>query len=360
MKKLNSILTQAGKPALPHTFSDGSRLLLQPSAGRLLGLFPAQSDTNFFWTNPAFSSIEAARSYFSHDGWKNIGGDRTWLAPEIELFVGDLTRPFATYAIPPALDPGNWTLSSGTDPELSLTNATRLQLHRSGGEINVRISKRYRPAFNPISGMDESLQYAGYTQITTVELEQDAARTLSLGIWNLIQLPQPGVMLIPTHNKAQPQVVFGAPADTDLKVTPNLVQWNMAHGDKNAKISLKASALTGRAGYLHQTQAAGIWDLVVREFEVDPHGDYVDGLFEPPHETGWAFQACYVRLGDECFNELEYHSPAVTTGAGLNTRNDESRVWAFRGTGAAITKVAQTLLGTGPGLLEIATPKNAV
>lgn len=68
-------------------------------------------------------------------------------------------------------------------------------------------------------------------------------------------------------------------------------------------------------------------DLVAREFAVDPDGEYVDALWTPPHETGWAFQACCVRNGRERFRELEYHAPA-------GCRRDESRVWGFRGPAA--------------------------
>jgi len=57
-------------------------------------LYPGGSDENFLWTNPALASAESAQKYFLRDGWPNPGGDRTWLAPEIELFIGDLAPVF--------------------------------------------------------------------------------------------------------------------------------------------------------------------------------------------------------------------------------------------------------------------------
>ena len=86
-------------------------------------------------------------------------------------------------------------------------------------------------------------------------------------------------------------------------------------------------------------------DLVVREFSVGDERDYVDALWEPPHETGWAFQACCVRSGVERFNELEYHAPAAATAKGENVSRDTSRVWAFRGPSDAVRQAAVALLG---------------
>ena len=289
---------------------------VHPSSGRLIGLYPEGSEENFLWVNPAPSAT----------GWCNVGGDRTWLAPEIELFISDPERPAETYTVPRALDPGNWQ-AGGTD---TLTNSTRLRLLRSGREADVRLEKTCRPATNPLPGT--GLDFAGYTQVTT--LETDAP----LGIWNLLQLPPDGEMWIATHGTATPRVVFGTLADGELVVEPGLARWRMASVGPDTKITLKATEVTGRAGYLRPRATPGQMDLVVREFVVDPAGDYVDALWEPPHETGWAFQACCVRNGSERFNELEYHAPAGCC-------RDESRVWAFRGPVEAVQAVAKELMG---------------
>jgi hypothetical protein len=287
---------------------------LLPASGRLIGLYPDGSDENFLWTNPTPGGA-----------WPNPGGDRTWLAPEIELFIGDLARPWNTYAVQPALDPGNWRL----DGENTLTNSTRLRLHRSGREVGVQLRKTYRPALNPLSV--NGLQFAGYTQVTS--LETDAP----LGIWNLLQLPAPGMMLVATRGAVRPQIVFGEIADPDLVSGPGLLRWRM-DGGADAKISLLATDFTGRAAHLHQRNPDS-WDLVVRDVVVDPAGQYVDALWTPPYKRGWAFQACQVRSLAGGFNELEYHAP-------VTTKRDESRVWAFRGPLDRITEAAELLLGT--------------
>jgi hypothetical protein len=207
----------------------------------------------------------------------------------------------------------------------------------------VRLEKVFRPTANPLP--DAGLGYAGYSQVTTLEVEAPPDSAVRLGLWNLLQLPSPGTMLIPTSAATPPQRVFGALSNRELTVTPHGVRWEMAGPGADAKIALKAHPLTGRVGYLHATPATQHWDLVVREFTVALGGDYVDALWDPPHETGWAFQACCIRNGAERFTELEYHAPAVSAEKGLPSSRDESRVWAFRGPQEAVARAASLLLG---------------
>ena len=348
MNDLIDNLTLAGKQPIPVSFPCGTRLIILPGNGRLLGLYPADDDANFLWTHPALATAATSASLFAAAGWPNPGGDRTWLAPEIDLFISDLARPGETYAVPPALDPGNWVLTTATAGEVSLSNATRLRLHRSGCEVGLRLGRSFRPAANPLLGTAAdaaALRYAGYTLITTLEVEPQADGAARLGIWNLLQLPQPGEMLIPTRGAGGPQTAFGTPSPADLTVEPGLVRWHMAGSGEDVKIALKAQLLTGRAGHLRQTGEPGTWDLVVRQFAVDPAGDYVDALWDHPQDSGWVFQACCVSAGKEHFNELEYHAPAARASAGSNLSRDESQVWAFRGPGAAVAGAAQHLLG---------------
>jgi hypothetical protein len=337
-------LTRIGMPPVVLDTPDGARLLLLPEHGRLLGLYPDDADENFLWTNPALGDEASARAYFARRGWLNPGGDRTWLAPEIELFIGDVDRVFETYAVPPALDPGQWKLEATSVSEVRLVNETRVRLHRQNRDVGVRLTKTYSVAPNPLRDV-AGLQVAGYTLATTLEVESQPGVPTRLGIWNLLQLPQPGTMWIPTRAPARPHVVFGALSADELTVTPGLVRWNMAPPGGDAKISLKPPPLTGRVGYSRASDTPGMHDLVVREFSVGAERDYVDALWAPPHEAGWAFQACCVRNGAECFNELEYHAPAVTARSGEAVIRDESRVWAFRGPKESVAMAARQLLG---------------
>jgi hypothetical protein len=108
------------------------------------------------------------------------------------------------------------------------------------------------------------------------------------------------------------------------------------------KIGIRAVATTGRAGYLYHRgdQSA----LVVRNFVVNPSGEYVDVPWTDTQDFGYSTQACNVNSKLGAFSELEYHAPAIGHGTGRTHCVDESQVWAFRGDSAKIRHIAQTLL----------------
>jgi hypothetical protein len=346
METLRDNLTHAGTPPAILDVPEGGRLLVLPAYGRVLGLYTGDSDANFFWTNPALETAASAAAYFRCDGWRNPGGDRTWLAPEIELFIGDLARPGENYTVPAALDPGHWRCEEGVHG-LRLRNESAVELKRSGRTVRFTMVKEYRSAANPLHELKLELAYAGYEQTTILELEVDKAGLppVRLGIWNLLQLPTPGRMLVSTSRRAAPRTVFGTVAPGDLALADQALVWRMPEAGGNVKISIKADELTSRAGYLCRARgSADDWELVVRTFAVTPSGDYVDALWDDPADTGYAFQACAVTDGAERFNELEYHAPAAASTEGRNRTGDRSQLWAFRGGSEAIAEAARVLL----------------
>ena len=83
---LTKTLVAIGKPPYTVEMPGGGRVLLLPHGGRVLGLFGPGDEENYYWTNPALASPESADVYYSGDDWQNSGGDRAWLAPELDLF----------------------------------------------------------------------------------------------------------------------------------------------------------------------------------------------------------------------------------------------------------------------------------
>ena len=86
LQQLIATLKAVGKPAELHQTDDGTRILILPYGGRILGVFAPASEENFLWTNSALDNPETARAYYASDDWQNSGGDRTWLAPEVDFF----------------------------------------------------------------------------------------------------------------------------------------------------------------------------------------------------------------------------------------------------------------------------------
>src|SRR5450432_3412799 len=120
LQELIATLGSAGKPTELYETTDGTRLLILPYGGRILGAFAPGSDENFLWTNTALNNVESARAFYASDDWQNSGGDRTWLAPEVDFFFPKFPDvDISGYWQPRALDPGKYeTVKTNTGVQL--------------------------------------------------------------------------------------------------------------------------------------------------------------------------------------------------------------------------------------------------
>jgi hypothetical protein len=346
MKTLVKVLRQAGKPTRVFKSPDGTRVLVLPYGGRVLGLFAPQSEENFYWTHSALTSAETARAFYASDQWHNSGGDRTWLAPEVDLFFPNFPK-LEGYFQQRSLDPGNYRVVE-TDEGFKLVNLLTVRLSRQRQDLRLRITKSFGPAPHPLrherdvdlSGLD----YAGYTQYTSLELVGESSGVKAqVGLWNLVQMPHGGDLLIPTYSLTEPRLVMGKIPPEDLLVDEHLVRYRMRQPGEH-KISLRAIATCGRVGYVYPS--ADRWCLIVRNFAVNPSGQYVDVPWNDSHYLGFSTQACNVNSGLGQFSELEYHIPAIGRGTGRVVCHDEAQVWAFRGSQAQVSRVCRLLTGT--------------
>ena len=339
-------LQSIGKPVEVCSMPDGTRALVLPYGGRILGLFAPGSGENFLWTNPALAAADTARAFYAGSQWHNSGGNRTWLAPEADFFFPDypdLTR----YWQQRELDPGSYQVRKA-DGQPELVNRLTLTMSRSKQAVDLEITKAVSPAPNPLrheqslAGLKE-IEYAGYTLRTTLSLLSDRAEdTPPVGLWDLLQMPNGGELFIPTYGRTEPYVVMGIITSEDLKVQEDLVRYRMRAAGAQ-KLGIRAVAVTGRVGYLYQTGEE--YALVIRNFLVNPSGEYVDVPWEHPEDFGYAVQACNINNELGSFSELEYHVPAIGRGTGNRRAEDVSQVWAFRGPQPKVQEVMRNLLG---------------
>jgi hypothetical protein len=346
---LSRVIDEAGKSTVPFATADGSRLLLFPYGARVLGLFALESEENFFWTNPVLDQTETAKALFGSSGWHNTGGDRTWIAPEVDTFFANLEG--APYFQPRALDMSDYTVER-TGGGCRMSRDMTLHLGRPNCDVALRLSKWFGPAPNPLRRQREmatvasAVQYAGYTQRIVMQLlEASAPPATGLGLWNLVQLPPGGQMLIPLYSRSAPQKCFGDVPAECMTLEDHLLRIKVDFPGSH-KIALKAAGLCGRAGYAYGRD--GRWSLIVRNFFVNPSGEYIDVQRFDPGDFGYAFQMCRVdetEFGSFC--ELEYHAPTVGELPDPPRGEDVSQIWAFRGPREAIDAVARKLLGAG-------------
>jgi hypothetical protein len=348
LQQLIATLKAVGKPAELHQTEDGTRILVLPYGGRILGVFAPGSEENFLWTNSALDNPETARAYYASDDWQNSGGDRTWLAPEVDFFFPKFPNiDIAGYWQPRSLDPGNYELTKTTHG-VRLSNRLTIEGFRSRKRVLLEITKSVAAAPNPLrhetSLQTAAVEYAGHTLVTSLKIVDTQPNDAFLvGLWSLTQMPHQGELFIPTYSKTEPRIYFGlvdAPPD-ELAMSDRLVRFKMRAAGEH-KIGVRAAATTGRIGYIYPTGSKHA--LIVRNFFVNPSGEYADVPWTEPDDLGYSTQACSVNSRWGMFSEMEYHVPAIGGNTGLSHVEDRSQLWAFRGSREDIVKIARTLL----------------
>lgn len=342
---LCSALNSAGHPLMELWNQSGSVLIL-PYGARVLGLFSISS-VNFFWVNPML--VNDTETFFSSTGWKNSGGDRTWIAPEINLFVKDSNDPWNSYEVPASIDPGDYVIQRNNGM-LVMTNQAEIAFHNLKKESKIEIKKAIRLADNPFcyekdaKKIIQNVEYIGYEQYTSLQLLSTQEEGIRLGIWNLIQLPASGHIIIPTVMKSQPYDYFEKTTSSHIHNASRYIRF-LIDGKERHKIGVKATSLVGRIGYLRSFENDKK-SLLVRNFLINPSGKYVDTPWDSLDDLGYAIQ-CYNdngELGD--FGEMEYHTPAIGYETQMDSYEDKSQVWAFWGDGESINHICHRLLGT--------------
>ncbi len=218
LSHLSRAIAVAGKAVELFAMPDGTRLLLLPYGARLVGLYAADNDESFYWNNPLLEHAESARTLFAGSGWHNTGGDRTWIAPELDTFFPDADSK--QYWQPRQLDMSDYAVER-TGGGIQLSRPMALHLARANRDVRLRLTKWFGPAANPLryerdmAAVAAFVQYAGYTQRVAVHCLDEAAQPPpAVGIWNLLQLPAGGEMLVPLYSRTVPQKCFGdVPAD---------------------------------------------------------------------------------------------------------------------------------------------------
>jgi hypothetical protein len=348
-KYLADALTQSGNSPVELGSAGGGSVLVLPYGGRILGLFP-DGASNLLWAHPKLAQVNSAAEFFQARGWRNTGGGRTWISPERDIHVANLDDPWNSYRVTESIDPGMFSVVS-TDQEVQLNTAGGVTDYRTGHRCGVHLGKKIRLVSNPLRytpGAREILKevaYVGFEQITSLtysEHELDSAPQLSL--WDAVNLPATGKIIIPTVKKVQPTDFFETTGPSHLTCTSNGLSF-LFDGLQRHKIAIRvADVLGGRAGYLRQI-AKDEFSLLVRNFFVDPSAEYVDTPWDDPEDRGYVLE-CYNDGGvNGLYGELEYHSPAMGPGTGRSECVDHAQLWGFQGAKNNILDIMRQLLG---------------
>jgi len=151
----------------------------------------------------------------------NLGGERLWIAPEMQYAIKDRKRLEESYELPKAMDPGSYRLSEESkatakrSQDYNERNAVLLsasfELHAynlASGTKLLETERRIKAAPNPLRelaayrALMEGLSYAGYEHyITLTDLgsRPDSPSDAWSETWTIMQLHQGGTLTIPLY-----------------------------------------------------------------------------------------------------------------------------------------------------------------
>jgi hypothetical protein len=340
-------LRDCGEAHLVRSLPGGWRALFTQRGARMLGLFPSEDAPNLLWTHPSLESALGFRRHISSQ-W-NIGGERIWIAPEIQFNVADRTRFWETIDIPAAVDPGAYTLSD-------LGEAVQFEAHMAldafniaAGTVHLAIERTIQPVPDPLrklpgyEAITHGVTFAGLAHDVT--LRQTAASPIVAEAWNLVQLPAGGTLIIPCAEALYAADYVGVLPRAATHVDRGAVRVAIT-GDHQFKLGYAAACVGSRMGYLRDI-GGGNASLLLRQFSNDPSASYTE---EPPGQPGVNGFSVHVYNdgGDEdglpTFGEMEASGRAISSALGRPESADTFTLWAYVGPAETVREIGRLLL----------------
>ncbi len=324
---------------------NGVTAVVTARGGRILGPFLA-TGASVTWLNACWADKDAFRDFLKSNVW-NQGGDRVWIAPEIQFAVKDRKRFWETLATPPEMDPEEYRISSAPG-SCRLEKEFDLPLYYpTQGRKALFIERIVRPAPDPLrylsgSGDYADVCYAGYSHDITLHNRDDSEAMAES--WNLSQVKPGGELHIKIYDGATlTPVDYYEPVDeTHQTVLADRVVLKIT-GKRRYKVGYKAAQVTGRLAYLRHGDDCSL--LYIRHFFSNPSSFYNEEPPLSPGVKGFSVHA-YNDAGDGGgFGEIEANGQAVGGESGRNVAVDTFVTWMYAGSRQGVETVFHTLMG---------------
>lgn len=332
------------------TLQAGVRIIVTRRGGRVLGPFLDEDAASLLWINAALASPAALADFIADDQW-NLGGDRIWIAPEIQYNVHDRTDFWGTLHLPEQIDPGQYTLEA-CHGGWRLTQAVTLEAHNlASGSKHLTLEREISLTADPLRALRDydallhGVTFAGYTQTTL--LSENTSDIIVSETWNLAQLNPGGSLVIPVTAAPECSRYVGDVPVEALEAQEHRLCIPIT-GQQQYKVGYKAAYVTGRMGYFH-TLEDGRSYLLVRSFNNDPSAHYSE---EPPDQPGVNGHSIHVYNdgagGFGGFGEMECNGQAIGGPTGRTYSADTFTMWLYVGDAAQIRRIGHILLGATP------------
>ncbi len=330
--------------ALTLELAHGGTLVVSERGGRLLPFFADQRSA--LWLSPALADAERFAAFLDRDDW-NLGGERIWIAPEIQFTVRDRRDFWGSYALPKAMDPGTWTLESLGERGCALRQELELRAHNlATGVKRLAVERRVRAVPDPLerarSDLGDLSEVAFHGFEHDVVLRDLGPTEIGAQAWNLIQLEPGGVVVLPTVAPAQQRDYF-EPVGERQRLGPDCVELSIT-GEHRYKVGYRARHHLGRLAYARRLDSRAAC-LIVRSFFNNPSSRYLEEPADRPGEHGDSVHVYNDDGNAGGFGEIECYGQALGGRSGRTSSADTTVLWIYAGPVGAIADVARALLG---------------
>ncbi len=288
----------------------GGTLVLTPSYGaRVIGAGTSGMESqNWLWVNPQILS----ESFWQKEprDW-NLGGSRTWIAPEDRFYLDKRGNWF----VPAQMDPGSYTMVARTDSSVTCVNEFEITTREDQSYSlrlarQVQLLKRLPAEFGPLSDQIRWVAFRTEHELENLGSEVIGKDVAPVGLWSLDQVVPGGTMIIPIQKSERPPYRdYFDPIPPDRIFVAERAITVKIDGRRRGKIGIAPWAARPILLLLEPLEQ-GRAVLFVKQFAVDPHGVYVDHPWGKPSEYGDPVQIYNDSGQMGGFAEMECHGPA--------------------------------------------------
>jgi hypothetical protein len=344
-----TLITRLEENALPYGIlhlQNGIRAVITQRGGRIYP-FPDEESTCLFWVNSAFAEPKAFKDFLDSGHW-NLGGDRIWIAPEVQYSISDRNDFYGSFHLQEQMDPGHYQLEPAQNDGWRLHQDVKMDAHiLAFGQKELHIDRLTQKVDDPLRFLDdyqtliEGVKYGGYEQLIT--LEEKAHDDIVSEVWSLIQLNPGGTLYIPSLPRLEYTDYLAPVGKEFVNFHPNYVSLKIT-GDHNYKQGYKSSGVSGRMGYFNVLEE-GVACLVIRNFFNNPSAHYSEEAAHIPGRRGHSIHVYNDDGGLGGFGEMECNGQTIGGASGRSVAQEQLVLWIYIGISGKVKEIALRLLG---------------
>ncbi len=325
----------------------GQTILITQHGGHIFGPFSEQFPEGLFWIPDSIQNKECYKDLIDRRIW-NIGGDRVWIAPEIQFNIQDRSHYRESLDTPKTIDPGCFSMTRVRDTVHLSQELDLASYNTVNGTMHIHFRRSIQKAPNPLRKLPDyeklmhSLSYCGYEQI--LDLSGSSEQDIFAESWDLLQVRTKGTLYIPMYTPLRGTDHYAPAGEHEILAEHGILL--RLTGDSQYKIAYKSAVLTGRFGYLMDSDSENSV-LIIQNYPNNPSAMYSE---EPPHpdyagDTGYSIHIYNDDGKSGGFAEMECNMQTIGKPTGISRSIDRLSTWIFSGSKNQLRTVSSLLLG---------------